>query len=75
MATSYDFVVVDGAAKLEDIIATAVKSADLVDLIKTRQSITEGKPKAAFIISRTIDRTRLGRGNSRHARRVSTSCP
>lgn len=79
VATAYDFVVVDGAAKLEDIIATAVKSADLVlipvqpspydlwaasdlvDLIKTRQNITDGKPKAAFVISRAIDGTKLGR--------------
>mgnify|MGYP001435631866 CR=1 FL=1 len=79
VASSYDFVIIDGAAKLEDIIATAVKTADLVlipvqpspydlwaaselvDLIKTRQTITDGKPKAAFVISRAIEGTKLGR--------------
>ncbi len=79
VAKGYDFVVVDGAAKLEDIIATAVKTADLVlipvqpspydlwaaselvEMIKTRQTLTDGKPKAAFIISRAIEGTKLGR--------------
>ena len=35
--------------------------ADLVDLIKARQEVTDGKPKAAFLISRAIKRTVLGR--------------
>lgn len=34
-------------------------TADLVDVIKVRQEITEGKPKAAFIISRAIKNTKL----------------
>ena len=34
---------------------------DLVSLIKTRQELTNGKPKAAFVISRAIKRTELGR--------------
>jgi len=75
----YDYVIIDGAAKLEDMIAAAVKvsdavivpvqpspydiwaAADLVDLIKARQEITDGTPRAAFVISRAIQRTKLGR--------------
>lgn len=34
---------------------------DLVSLIKTRQELTNGKPKAAFVISRAIKRTELSR--------------
>lgn len=36
-------------------------SASLVSLIKQRQDITGGKPKAAFVISRKIVNTNLGR--------------
>lgn len=35
--------------------------ADLVEVVKARQSVTEGQPKAAFIISRAIKKTRLSR--------------
>ena len=35
-------------------------AADLVDIIKARQDVTGGKPKAAFIISRSIKNTKLG---------------
>ena len=34
---------------------------DLVAIIKTRQEVTEGKPKAAFFISRAIRRTDMSR--------------
>lgn len=34
-------------------------TADLVELIKTRQAITDGKPLAAFVISRAIKHTKL----------------
>ena len=34
---------------------------DLVDVIKARQSITDGFPKAAFVISRQIKNTTLGK--------------
>jgi chromosome partitioning protein len=79
IASGYDFTVIDGAAKLEDLIAAAIKTADmilipvqpspydlwaasdLVDIIKTRQQITEGRPKSAFVINRTIQGTKLGR--------------
>lgn len=79
VAAPYDYVFIDGAAKLEGMIAAAVKvsdavlipvqpspydiwaAADLVDLIKARQEVTEGKPQAAFLVSRTIKRTILGK--------------
>lgn len=35
-------------------------SADLVDVIKARQNITDGTPKAAFVVSRQIINTVLG---------------
>jgi chromosome partitioning protein len=35
--------------------------ADLVDIIKARQEVTNGLPKAAFIISRAIKNTNLGK--------------
>jgi len=34
---------------------------DLVDIIKARQEVTDGKPKAAFLISRAIKNTQLGK--------------
>jgi len=34
---------------------------DLIDVIKARQQITDGYPKAAFIISRQIKNTNLGK--------------
>ena len=33
--------------------------ADLIDIISARREVTEGKPKAAFIISRSIKNTKL----------------
>ncbi len=36
-------------------------AADLVDIIKARQDVTAGKPKAAFVVSRRIQGTKLGR--------------
>ncbi len=76
---SYDYVVIDGAAKLEDMIAAAIKVSDivlipvqpspydiwavsdLVDFIKARQEVTDGKPRASFLITREIKRTKLGK--------------
>lgn len=78
VAKAYDFVLIDGAAKLEDMIAATIKIADvvlipvtpspydlwaatdLVDFVKARREITDGKPKASFIISRAIAGTKLG---------------
>jgi chromosome partitioning protein len=34
---------------------------DLVEVIKTRQQVADGKPKAAFVISRQINNTNLGK--------------
>ncbi len=56
------------AIKASDVILIPVQpspydiwaSAELVDLIKDRQEMTSGKPKAAFIISRAIKNTKLG---------------
>ncbi len=79
IAEAYDYVFIDGAAKLEDMIAAAIKAADiilipvqpspydiwaasdLVDFIKARQEILNGKPLASFVITRSIKRTKLGR--------------
>jgi chromosome partitioning protein len=36
-------------------------AADLVDVIKARQDVTDGKPKAAFVVSRAIKNTKLGK--------------
>lgn len=78
MVHSYDFIVIDGAAKLEDMIAAAIKisdfilipvqpspydiwaASDLVELIKARREVTDGKPEAAFIVTRKIEGTKLG---------------
>lgn len=55
------------AVKAADIVLIPVQpspydiwaAADLVDVIKARQEITDGSPKAAFVISRAIKNTRL----------------
>ncbi|MBY0544328.1 MAG: AAA family ATPase [Gammaproteobacteria bacterium] len=57
------------AIKCADVILMPVQPSpydiwateDLVDVIKTRQQIANGKPKAAFIISRQINNTTLGK--------------
>jgi chromosome partitioning protein len=79
VAAPYDYVFIDGAAKLEGMIAAALKvsdavlipvqpspydiwaASDLVDLIRARQEVTDGKPLAAFVISRAIKGTVLGK--------------
>ena len=78
MSVNYDFIIIDGAAKMEDMIAAAIKvsdyvlipvqpspydiwgASDLVELIKARQDITDGKPITAFVIARQIKGTKLG---------------
>ena len=55
------------AVKAADIVLIPVQPspydiwacADLVDIIKARQQVTDGIPKAAFVISRAIKNTRL----------------
>jgi chromosome partitioning protein len=72
LAGSFDFIIIDGAAKLQEMIASSIKAADiviipiqpsaadvwgcrdLIDLIKTRQEVANGKPKAVFLINRQI---------------------
>jgi chromosome partitioning protein len=57
------------AVKVADVILIPVQPspydvwacADLVELIKARQVVTSGIPKAAFVISRAIKKTKLGR--------------
>ena len=79
IASPYDVVIIDGAAKLEGMIAAVIKvsdmilipvqpspydiwaTSDLVDLIMARQEVTDGNPKAAFIVSRAIKRTLLSK--------------
>lgn len=74
---AFDTILIDGAAKLQDMTVSAIKAADfvlipvqpsaldiwaaedLVELIKARQSVTNGKPGAAFLVSRQIAGTRL----------------
>lgn len=78
MANKYDFVVIDGAAKLEDMMAACIKvsdfvlipvqpspydiwaASDLVDFICARQEVTDGLPQAGFVLSRTVEGTKLG---------------
>jgi chromosome partitioning protein len=57
------------AIKAADIVIIPVQPSpydvwateDLVEVIKTRQEVTDGKPKAAFLISRAFKRTELSR--------------
>ena len=79
IAINFDYLIIDGAAKLQDMITFAVKNSDvvlipiqpsaadiwaceaLIHLIKARQEVTDGIPKAAFIISRQIKNSNLAR--------------
>lgn len=57
------------AIKCSDIVLIPVQPSpydiwateDLVDVIKARQQVTDGSPKAAFVISRQITNTNLGK--------------
>ncbi|WP_353573017.1 ParA family partition ATPase [Candidatus Albibeggiatoa sp. nov. BB20] len=57
------------AIKAADVILMPVQPSpldlwacvNLVDIIKARQSVTDGLPKAAFIVSRLIKNTQLGK--------------
>ena len=79
MAGNYDWVVIDGAGRLEEIIREAVKVADLVlvpvqpspydiwaiadlvELVQSRQEVTDGHPVMGALISRAIQGTVLDR--------------
>ncbi|MBF0186614.1 MAG: AAA family ATPase [Magnetococcales bacterium] len=74
---AFDIILIDGAAKLEQMGVSALKVADLVllpvrpsgpdiwaaaslvELIQTRQEITDGRPAAAWIITQQKRGTRL----------------
>lgn len=82
LRAAFDIILIDGAAKLQEMTVSAIKAADcvlipvqpsaldiwaaeeLVELIKTRQSVTEGKPVAAFVVSRQILGSRLAQDAS-----------
>jgi chromosome partitioning protein len=57
------------AIKCADIVLIPVQPSpydiwaceDLVDIVKARQEVTNGKPKAAFVISRVIKNTQLSK--------------
>lgn len=57
------------AIKCADVILIPVQPSpydiwaceDLVDIIKARQEVTDGKPKAAFVMSRVIKNTQLSK--------------
>ena len=75
--SGYDYVLIDGAAKITRLSAAAIKAADsiliplqpspydvwacseLVELVKTRQELTDGKPQAAFVITLAVSNTGL----------------
>lgn len=79
LSHAFDFIFIDGSAKLNEMDASAVKVADvilipvapsaadiwgcmdLVELIKMRQLVTEGKPKAAFLINAQIQGTKVAK--------------
>jgi len=57
------------AVKVSDMVLIPVQpspydiwaTADLVEIVKARQEATNGSPKAAFVISRAIKNTKLGK--------------
>jgi chromosome partitioning protein len=77
ISSAFDIILIDGAAKLQEMTASSLKvvdailipvqtsladiwsALDLVDIIKARQQVGAGKPKAAFIVSRQTQNTRL----------------
>lgn len=77
IAKDYEIVLIDGAAKLEDVLAAAIKQSDivlipispspldlwavrdLVDMIKMRHEVTDGKPQTAFVITKAVQGTKL----------------
>jgi chromosome partitioning protein len=77
ISSAFDVILIDGAAKLQEMTASSLKivdailipvqtsladiwsALDLVDIVKARQQVTMGIPKAAFIVSRQTQNTRL----------------
>lgn len=84
VARDFDWTVIDGSPRVEELAVASIKIADLVlipvqpspydiwaaeslvDLVKTRREIADGKPGAAFMISRQIVGTKLA-GEAREA--------
>lgn len=74
---AFDIILIDGAAKLQEMTASSLKvvdailipvqtsladiwsALDLVDIIKARQQVTDGRPLAAFLVSRQTQNSRL----------------
>ena len=60
--------IIAAAIKVSDFILSPVQpspydiwaASDLVDFVKARQEVTDGFPKAGFVITRHIEGTRLG---------------
>lgn len=79
ISASFDFVIIDGAAKLQEMVASSLKAAhfvlipvqpsaadiwgcrDLINLVKARQEVTDGHPKASFLINRQIKNSNLAK--------------
>jgi chromosome partitioning protein len=79
IASLYDWVIIDGASKLQSMAVHSIKASDLVliplqpskldidacngiiEIIKERQTIMDGYPKAAFLITREKKGTRLAK--------------
>lgn len=77
ISSAFDVILIDGAAKLQEMTASSLKivdailipvqtsladiwsALDLVDILKARQQVTMGTPKAAFIVSRQTQNSRL----------------
>lgn len=75
ISDNFDYVIIDGASKVQEILVSSIKVADLVliplqpswadavalkelvSIIKLRQEITDGVPKAAFLIAREKKKT------------------
>lgn len=74
---SFDYIVIDGAAKVTKMSVSAIKASDVVlipvqpsaadlwaveelaEMVTTRQTLTGGRPRAAFIVSNQKKGTRL----------------
>lgn len=77
--SGYDFVLIDGAAKITRLSAAAVRASDavliplqpspydvwacaeLIELVKTRQEVADGRPKASFAITMEVSSTSLAK--------------
>lgn len=77
VTNTFDYIVIDGAAKVTKMSVSAIKASDIVlipvqpsaadlwaveelaEMVTTRQTLTDGQPKAAFVVSNQKKRTRL----------------